>query len=101
MAAGLPTMPSFRRSAATLWLDSRSSAMTIAMSVWRNAIMFEGSASVPNEVPLQPLLVGDGVVVEAAAHAQLVVAYRIDPVRLHNDGATGARADADRAADGA
>ena len=55
----------------------------------------------PHQVLLQALLVGDGVVVEAAAHADLVGAHRIDAVRLDDDGAAAARADADRAADGA
>ena len=40
----------------------------------------------PNEMPLQPLLVGHRFVVEAAAHADLVGAHRVDVVRLDDDG---------------
>ncbi len=47
-AAGLPTTASLMRSAATLWLDSRSSAMQMTTSLRAMLIMSAGSASVPN-----------------------------------------------------
>ncbi len=56
----------------------------------------EGIA-LPHEVPRQAVAVGDRIVMEAPAHADLVEADRIQAVGLDHDRATLARTDAQRA----
>ena len=61
----------------------------------------EQSVAAAGERAAEPLAVGDGVVVEAAAHADLVAAGGVEPVGPHDDRTAVARAVGDGAADGA